>query len=424
MKGKLVSIAIIFAMIVGSFGAVGVSINTQNNENPLLATSTGSNVQAFIVGIADYPGYGSDLQWTDDDAIDMRNLLIFDGDWHPDDITLYLDSTATKSAIKNKLDGMASSTNSDSLSLFYFSGHGGQDENGETICCYDSEMYDTELNEILNKFNGRVLVILDTCHSGGMDPDGGEGNQSDFNATIYVQKFLETFSGNQKLVMLMACEADKYSYENSGLENGVFTYYVIEGFEGNADKNDNWIITAEEAFAYAKPKTEEFTEDFLFQQHPQLYDGDTSTEISLIFIKEPDLECRVSQEFNLEFGKVEIGDDLVGKFYIRNDGETGSKLHWEVDTSNFPSVGRWSMDPSGGNNWKPEYGEKEVVVTIKVEKDVNFDGFLKVYNVDDPADKEFITFKITTPRNRAYGNPLFQRIFDLFPILLDLLNIR
>ena len=65
------------------------------------------------------------------------------------------------------------------MSLFFFSGHGTQDGSGEAICCYDSDMYDTELNDILDNFNGKVVVIIDACHSGGMGPDG-KGNESDF----------------------------------------------------------------------------------------------------------------------------------------------------------------------------------------------------------------------------------------------------
>jgi len=280
MKIKIVSIIMMLMITVGSFGAVGTSINMQDNED-IEVCSLGNDMNALIVGIADYPPAGPggpDLQWTDDDAYDMKNVLV-SGGWDQNDITLFIDEQGTETAIKSKLNSIASGTTSSSLSLFFFSGHGTQTGSGEALCTYDSYFYDTEVNDILDNFNGRVVCIFDVCHAGGMGPDGGKGNESNFNATLFTQEFLETLgAGNENRVILMACAADEYSYEDPDLENGVFTYFIVEGLEGPADENNDDIITAEETFDYAEPRTVNYKPS----QHPQLYDGDPSYDVPVI----------------------------------------------------------------------------------------------------------------------------------------------
>lgn len=59
-----------------------------------------------------------------------------------------------------------------------FSGHGGQlfslgesDGYNETLCFWDGQLVDNEFRDLLARFKPgvNVLVILDSCHSGGMD---------------------------------------------------------------------------------------------------------------------------------------------------------------------------------------------------------------------------------------------------------------
>ncbi|MDH7517263.1 MAG: caspase family protein [Candidatus Thermoplasmatota archaeon] len=282
MNGEILSLTIVILMVLGSFGAAG-QVSTQhvvnkNSDNILNVESLAGGRKALVVGVADYPPAGPggpDLQYTDDDARGMREVLKQNG-WNENDITIFIDSQGTEGAITNKLNEIAGQTTSSSVSLFFFSGHGTKDGNGEAICCYDSYMYDTELNGILNNFNGRVVVILDTCYSGGMGPPG-----FNFNADDFITNFLQTLgAGNENRVILMACAANEYSYETDELKSGVFSYFVIEGFRGNADQqgNNDGVITAEETFNYAQPKTT----NYMSSQHPQMYDGDPNSEVTII----------------------------------------------------------------------------------------------------------------------------------------------
>ncbi len=282
MRGKILALALVFLMTLGSFGAVGATsvtsknfdiASTQKIESDLIFSSgTLASQKAVIVG------GGNGLYYADDDAINMKELLIANG-WSANSITLLLNSQATKNAITTALNNMASVSTGSSISIFFFSGHGTSDENGEALCCYDSYLYDYEFNSILDNFNGRVVAVLDSCYSGGMPPSAV--------TSIVVDEFITNFiegatsgRGNINRVILMACAQNEYSYETGELESGVFSYFLREGLNGPADEqgNNDGTFTAEETFNYAQPKTTQYESS----QHPQIFDGDPYEDVPII----------------------------------------------------------------------------------------------------------------------------------------------
>ncbi len=80
---------------------------------------------ALIIGVADYPGADNDLSYTDDDANDVYDMLVYDYNFKPSNIIRLIDSSATKSAISAALDQMASVITPNDIFFFYYSGHGG-----------------------------------------------------------------------------------------------------------------------------------------------------------------------------------------------------------------------------------------------------------------------------------------------------------
>jgi len=89
------------------------------------ASLTPKNAYAIVVGIADYPGSGSDLSYTDDDAIEVYSLLTNDFNFKPENIIYLQDSNAGKSEISNAFDQIASQISEDDIFFFYYAGHGG-----------------------------------------------------------------------------------------------------------------------------------------------------------------------------------------------------------------------------------------------------------------------------------------------------------
>ena len=275
-KGILATFIVIF--LLSSVSSYAININTSiKDENtkikPLTVPKNFDTRRAVIVGIANYQNI-NDLRYTDDDAKGMKYVLEQNG-WSSDNIKLLVDNQAGKNSIISNLNSMASQEDSDDISLFFFSGHGTtkfdtdgdetDDNYDEALCPWDTDsstssvILDDELRNILDQFEGRVVVILDSCYSGGMPKADVEFIDNFITSTI-------TELGGNNRVILMACAEDEYSYENSQLQSGVFSFYVIKGLNGPADSNSNGEITAVETFNYAKPKTTSYQSN----QHPQM----------------------------------------------------------------------------------------------------------------------------------------------------------
>ena len=239
---------------------------------------------AVIVGEADYVGTVNDLDYTDDDARDMYDALI-SGGWEADHIQLLID--ANRATIEGAIDWLATNAGPGDTALFFFSGHGTYstdvypfdetDGYDEYICPTDGDnIRDDELDAKLDTIDSDVAiaVIIDSCFAGGM------GKSADLKAkTLPKPKVeLETGDGFAKdcgepgRVVLMACDEDEYSYESSSVQNGFFTYFLVNGLSGAADANSNGEVSAEEAFGYTDPLVLSSTGG---EQDPQIYDGYT-----------------------------------------------------------------------------------------------------------------------------------------------------
>jgi hypothetical protein len=140
---------------------------------------------AVICGISDYLNI-DDLDYCDNDAKDIRSTLLASNNWNSSNITLLVNSAATKSAIQTAIQNMANKSDEDDVCLFFFSGHGATgdydiepydelDGYDEYMCPYDSALYgwyndirDDEFSIwIAGLPTSKYIILLDTCESGG-----------------------------------------------------------------------------------------------------------------------------------------------------------------------------------------------------------------------------------------------------------------
>jgi hypothetical protein len=216
--------------------------------NPLV------NKWAVIIGISDYRGKGNDLQYCDDDAQDMYDYLI-DKEYPEGNIKLLKDRSAKAASIISAIDWLESWENADSEVVFFFSGHGSTYEgydDGDTEYIDEgivsTDMYlilDGQLEQKFSTFESqKISFTFDTCFSGGMIDDLAESGR----------------------VVVAACAETEYSYEGtSTLQNGVFTYYYMQGL--------NNVNTVEGAFSYAEPLAHDFVLDnYDEDMNPQIDD--------------------------------------------------------------------------------------------------------------------------------------------------------
>jgi len=119
-----------------------------------------------------YVGSGNFLNGCVPDAKNVFNNAILRGDWNGNGTNnLLLNAQGTFAAVSNKLMSLANTTVSGDVVLYYHSSHGYQDSGKNTgICMYDKDMSDSNFAKILANFKAgvKVVIMLDTCHSGGM----------------------------------------------------------------------------------------------------------------------------------------------------------------------------------------------------------------------------------------------------------------
>lgn len=211
------------------------------------------NRWAVVIGISDYAGEANDIQYADDDALDMLDVLAAYG--YPRDhilllISDYDENNATKGEIIDAIYWLREREKSESEVLFFYSGHGARgranDGDGEGVdeaivpyeCTAGSLIWDGELKTMFSDFEtSRIIFVFDSCYSGGMTDLKADGR-----------------------IVVMASSESGLSYEGEEWGNGQFTYYFAdEGIlQGLADKYDQLEgvkdVVVEEAYDYAKSK--------------------------------------------------------------------------------------------------------------------------------------------------------------------------
>lgn len=138
--------------------------------------------------------------------------------------------------------------------------------------------------------------------------------------------------------------------------------------------------------------------------------------------KIPDLDCNGT----LRWDSVKTGSTMTGTFSVKNIGQAGSLLDWEV--SSWPTWGNWTFSPANGVGL---LAGSSVTVTASVvaptQKNKQFTGSIEVRNIHNYSDNCTIPVYLKTPRTKMI-DPIFinllQRIFSQFPVLHWILNLR
>jgi hypothetical protein len=250
-----------------------IEITTVANQ---AAAPQGKRV-ALLVGISKYKdGSIRELGCSHKDAIRMKQVLEQTGRF--DSIQLLTNSQATLAAVRAALDQIIASTRAGDTVLIYWSGHGGRcasqsppDVEPDGFDAYlvphdgslasDDEvrrtmLLDKTFGRWVQELDGRrVMVVLDTCHSGGQiasarDPrrrlefnhDGtprfargivyrgpradAPWNKPHFLATEIVRA---RRIGQRDAAVLAACTQRQFAFERKEQDLGVMTYFLVEG---------------------------------------------------------------------------------------------------------------------------------------------------------------------------------------------------
>jgi WD40 repeat protein len=230
---------------------------------------------ALIVGISRYANPTINLQYAADDARSLYQLLtnpaLGPAAFHPEDVRLLLDEKATTSAINTGLRDFLQKARENDFVLFFFAGHGAPDPNRLLdlyLLAHDTDpdniagtgLLMEHVRDSISQIPARdVLILSDACHGAGM---GGIAGMRGVKENPIHQAFLEKLRhASGGLAILTASEAAQSSYENAKWgKHGVFTHFLLQGLQGDADADHDGIVSLDEIMEYVRDRVRSATE--------------------------------------------------------------------------------------------------------------------------------------------------------------------
>jgi len=218
----------------GNTGSDSITVTVNNGGGGGGDGSAGDGVVrkwALCIGISDYEGSDIDLNYCDDDAEDWANFLNSQG-YH---VVTLLDREATADNIEAKINELLANEDADDYVVFTYSGHGVKYRKYGSCMISTDKVYITH-GWLEAKFDAadssHIYFAFDACQIG------------DFRGVVKEGR-VGAFASNRD-----------YSYDGTpDMQNGVFTYYQMEGW--------NYYISFEDDAAYAVQKMEEWASGYI-----------------------------------------------------------------------------------------------------------------------------------------------------------------
>ena len=315
------------------------------------------DVWALVVGISDYAEV-NDLTYARADAEAFARWLL-DSGVPTDHIRLLLDAAgtwpeldglsselATLTKMRAKLEWLRRMAQPEDLVFVFFAGHGyqGTDDDGdettdgadEFLVLYDAEksalevttLRDDEFGVFLDRIeSNHVMVVFDSCYSGGQSRSLSGGTRpvgDDFD-------IFSDFSLEGKLVLAAARE-DQEALEHEAFGHGVFTHFLLRGLDGQADADSDYLITAEELYAYVSTEVERFAREA--KGHKQEPEMTGRGEVGIVVSRTnrpPRASFDIEPEIPYAYGETRFEDtstddtEIVSWFWDLGDGATSTE---------------------------------------------------------------------------------------------------
>ena len=213
-----------------------------------------ARLHGVLVGVDTYAEARLKLTYAKSDARRLAEALKASvGRYYAaESLQLLLDDEATPGAIAAALERIVATADPHDTIVFSFAGHGVKGDDGHyylTPAGYNSDdskgtgLSWTQIASILGRAKARVVVILDSCHS-GLSGAEGLGTNDDAVASLLT-------GARAPMLVLAASKGRQYSYEDPKWGGGAFTYALVEALQRNwrsADLNGNGVIEVSELY--------------------------------------------------------------------------------------------------------------------------------------------------------------------------------
>ena len=232
--------------------------------SPIKSTqSQQGKTYAVVVGVSDYQdGDIPDLKYADKDALAFAGYLqsAAGGSLDEDHLKVMVNEQATQAQFGAALDWLWEVAKENDKVIIYFSGHGDVERKSITqpgyLLCWDAppNVYMgggafnvRDLNDVVSTLSiqnkARVVLIIDACRAGKLSGSQIGGSQA--TAANLAKQY-----GNE--IKILSCQPDEYSIEGEqwGGGRGAFSYHLLNGLYGMADKNSDLNVTLTEIDRY------------------------------------------------------------------------------------------------------------------------------------------------------------------------------
>ncbi len=226
----------------GETGSYRFSVAPSMGSPRQAAVRGGARVFAIMVGISDYGDVASDLPYTDEDAEKLAETLQREGVLNASSVVL-TNAEATVGGVRRAFQSVAAQAGPDDMFLFFFSGHGSQEDGAtsalepdgrtESIVLTDGEITDQEMGRLFAGLDTRLsLLVLDSCFSGGFARN-----------VVDRPGVMGLFSSEEDLTSAVA---DKFE------AGGYLSHFLRAGLAGDGDGDGDGAVTAGELATYLR----------------------------------------------------------------------------------------------------------------------------------------------------------------------------
>ena len=213
-------------------------------------------IWSVIIGVGRYT-HMPVLKYTDDDAYQIYAFLKSpEGGALPDNqIKVLIDEDASRTNIIRAMRQVFLQADENDVVMLYFSGHGlpgsflPVDFDG-----FNNKLHHDDITDILNESRAKhKLCLADACHSGTMTAARSIMDNS-------LKQFYDAFEKSSGgTALLLSSKGDEFSLEDHGLRQGIFSHYLIRGLKGEADRNNNRIVSVTELFDFVYTNVRSYT---------------------------------------------------------------------------------------------------------------------------------------------------------------------
>lgn len=227
-----------------------INAEAQSIDSQSLPKTEGQKY-AFLVGINHYTSGIGDLNYCVNDVVEFGQVFLKLG-YHAkilhdesEDGNLY----PNKSNIETELFDWVQNLSQEDTLYVHFSCHGTIVDETAMIITNDTRRQRIaqtalHLRDIISIIqNGRArkkVLSLDVCHGG-----------AEMGRALVDQEFIQNvYEKAEGFVLLAASTARQQAYETHEHKHGLFTYFLIQGLSGDADRDEDGIITVNDLKDY------------------------------------------------------------------------------------------------------------------------------------------------------------------------------